>query len=156
MAMARADDWKHLPFGAVTAIPYDAEFSLAQFELLQHGLVPQAMEDKWFVYFEAPNLYFHRSWTGQAFYRVTLQPSPTGCAVGEAVCSSEVLDNADPGYHVQLLGFVITNLLLGQARAFPRPAGIKEPQAGVYQHAVAGTRHAERIVARKPWWKFWG
>jgi hypothetical protein len=155
MTMATAEDWKHLPFDAVSVIPYVAEFSLAQFERLRCGLVPQAMEDKWFIYFEAPDLCFHRSWTGQAVYRLRLEPSPAGYAVVKAVCSSDVLKNADPSYHTQLLGFLITNLLLGEARAFPRPAGISEPQAGVYQHSVAGTGYAERIVARKPWWKFW-
>jgi hypothetical protein len=28
------------------------------------GLIPRAMEDKWYIYFENDCLYFHRSWTG--------------------------------------------------------------------------------------------
>ena len=39
-------------------------FTEEQYQKLQKGLIPKAMEDKWYIYFENDCLYFHRSWTG--------------------------------------------------------------------------------------------
>ena len=38
--------------------------------LIARGCVPQAMEDKWFIYMEDSHLIFRRSWTGILIYRV--------------------------------------------------------------------------------------
>ena len=153
--VATAEDWKRLPFKNVRLVPYAREFSPDQFERLRLGLLPQAMEDKWFIYFEEPYLYFHRSWTGQAVYRVKVRSSPAGHAVEEAVCALEVIQHDGLDYEAELLDFLTANLLLGEARPFPKPAGLKEPHAGLYQHVTAGTGYAERVVGRRPWWKFW-
>jgi len=32
------------------------------------GLVPEEIEDKWFIYWEDDTLFFHRSWTGNCIY----------------------------------------------------------------------------------------
>jgi len=47
-------------------------FSQEQYLKLQEGLIPKAMEDKWFIYFENDSLYFHRSWTGLGIYRAEI------------------------------------------------------------------------------------
>jgi len=47
-------------------------FSHEQYLKLQKGLIPKAMEDKWFIYFEEDCLYFHRSWTGLGIYRAEI------------------------------------------------------------------------------------
>ena len=47
---------------------YEQLFTNVDAERLQEGLVPQVMEDKWFVYFENDWLYLHRSWTGSLVY----------------------------------------------------------------------------------------
>ena len=47
-------------------------FSQEQYLKLQKGLIPKAMEDKWFIYFENDSLYFHRSWTGLGIYRAEI------------------------------------------------------------------------------------
>ena len=39
-----------------------------QLETLKRGHVPQAMEDKWFWFYEDDRLYIHRSWTGICIY----------------------------------------------------------------------------------------
>ncbi len=153
--MATADDWKHLPFGQVTAIPYSAEFSATQFDILRRGLVPEVMEDKWFIYYAEPDLAFHRSWTGQAVYRVTLQPVASGYSVAAAVRATVGAELCNHEYEAELLGFLISNLLLGEHRAFPVSNGVSEPVPGLYQHAVAGTGYIEKVVSARPWWKFW-
>ena len=43
---------------------YEYVFNDADAERLREGLIPAAMEDKWFVYFDHGWLYLHRSWTG--------------------------------------------------------------------------------------------
>jgi hypothetical protein len=147
--------WKHKPFGEVTSIPYRATFNAAQFERLKDGLIPAAMEDKWFVYFEEPQLLFHRSWTGQAVYRIAIQGDGSVFKVTNAECDSAILAQSDPEYAAELLNFLVRNLLLGEAIPFPRPQGATEPLPGVLQHAVAGTGYRERVVRTKPWWRFW-
>ena len=48
------------------------EFSEEQYQQLQKGLIPEQMEDKWYIYFEDNWLYFHRSWTGNGVYRTQI------------------------------------------------------------------------------------
>ena len=53
-------------------------------ELMMNGHKPKSMDDKWFIYYEAPWLYFHRSWTGHCIYKLKLDGSPAGVRVIEA------------------------------------------------------------------------
>ncbi|WP_260923217.1 hypothetical protein [Novosphingobium sp. 9] len=148
-------DWKRLPFEDMVAIPYRADFSQEQFEKLSAGLLPRAMEDKWFVYLDDNELCFHRSWTGQGIYKIMIAQDGEIYAVTNALCSTKMLEASDREYQSELLDFLICNLLLGETKPFPRPAGITEQLPGVYQHAISGTGYREKIVAKKPWWKLW-
>jgi len=47
-------------------------FSEEQYLKLQKGLIPQKMEDKWYINFENDWLYFHRSWTGAEILRTEI------------------------------------------------------------------------------------
>ena len=47
-------------------------FTEEQYHRLQKGLIPTAMEDKWFIYCENDCLHFHRSWTGLELYRAPI------------------------------------------------------------------------------------
>lgn len=152
---AEPNQWKHLPFRSVSPVPYSRVFSGLEYERLAQGLIPQDMEDKWFIYLEDLKLLFHRSWTGQAVYQVTLREVADGYSVESAVCSDEILERSDNEYQAKLLDFLIGNLLLGETKAFPRPAEINEQMPGVFQHVISGTGYSETIVARKPWWRFW-
>jgi hypothetical protein len=60
---ASQTSWKCEPFNEGVPIPYQAAFDSGQFARLKEGLVPQQMEDKWFIYYEEPYLFLHRSWT---------------------------------------------------------------------------------------------
>ena len=48
----------------VAELSYNRIFNAEEYSKLILGLKPQAMEDKWFVYFDEGYLYLHRSWTG--------------------------------------------------------------------------------------------
>ena len=158
---ATSGSWKRTAFTSGIALPYTSAFTTQEFERLQLGLVPREMEDKWFVYFEAPYLYFHRSWTGQAVYRVTLENRSDSAEVTEAFWASELANQGKttPAYEAQLLGFLVSNLLLGKHEPFPVPESLANASApaGVYQHHVAGTGYREQVVPgrSKPWWRFW-
>jgi hypothetical protein len=64
-------------------------FTDAEGERLMLGHIPRNMEDKWFIFFEAGWLYFHRSWTGHCIYGVRLDGSPVGVGVVESWASRD-------------------------------------------------------------------
>jgi hypothetical protein len=152
---ALAESSKREPFTIGLPIPYRADFAEADYIRIREGLIPREMEDKWFVYFEEPNLFLHRSWTGKPAYRVTFAAIGQSVSVVEALCTTDLLQVNGPQYQARLLDFLISNLLLGQAKPFPMPDGVKEPAKGVFQHAVSGTGYPEVIAEPRPWWRFW-
>jgi hypothetical protein len=140
------------PIKGWAPIPYDAVFTAEEFGRLKHGLNPLAMEDKWKISYEEPHLLFYRSWTGKPVFRITLTKREDGGAtVGEASLSKDLAANSLYGadYQVRLLGFLIGNLLLGQATSFPVPPGMKDQPRGVYQHYISGTGFQEETLTPK-------
>ena len=133
--------WKTRPFNEGVPIPYRGAFDHEQFSGLKQGLVPQQMEDKWFIYYEEPYLFLHRSWTGQPVYRLTLRPSQGGAEVTEALWSKDPADASelDSEYQVKLIGFLLSNLVLGMDTPFPVPNDLNKTQRAVLQHHVSGT-----------------
>ena len=59
------------------------QFTVKQFSKIIKGLIPQQMEDKWFIYYEDGWLYFHRSWTGFGIYKAKLEKVNTGYVINE-------------------------------------------------------------------------
>ena len=47
------------------------KYSKEEFEQIKRGIVPEEMEEKWFIYFEDDKLYFHRSWSGSIIFIAT-------------------------------------------------------------------------------------
>ena len=84
MSRARAADWNRLAHPEQRELlAFHAEFDSAELAQISQGLVPQAMEDKWFIYLDEDDwLYFHRSWTGACIYAVQLLRSAEGARVG--------------------------------------------------------------------------
>lgn len=152
---AEPSHWKNEPFGKTVSIPFQRSFDDAEVETLAQGLIPEAMEDKWFIYLDGSQLCFFRSWTGQPVYRVTLEMNEGGYIVADAEIDANVFDTEDAEYEARLLGFLISNLLLGQNEPFPRPKGINEPIPGILQHHVAGTGYSEQTPPSRQWWRFW-
>jgi hypothetical protein len=138
------------------ALPYHATFSAREFERIKRGLIPHAMEDKWFIYYEAPHLHLHRSWTGQGVYRLAFNETLDGAQSIEVVCAEEVLGRSTVAYQTRLLHWLIHNLLLGANEPFPLPSE-ESGLDGVLQHHIAGTGYAETepTNARRRWWSRW-
>jgi hypothetical protein len=141
---AGPDDWKRLPFAAMSPIPYRATFDRAQFEAIAQGLVPEEMEDKWFAYFHDHALCLHRSWTGQGVYRLTFSSDGETHSVTAAACATETLEKSDAAHQAALVDFLICNLLLGQSKPFPRH---ERSTPGLTQFAFSGTTFPETAVA---------
>ena len=53
-------------------INFSMQFTDEQFYKITNGLIPEEMEDKWFVFFENNWLYFHRSWTGYCQFKIRI------------------------------------------------------------------------------------
>jgi uncharacterized protein (TIGR01777 family) len=144
---ATADSWKVLPFVDGALLEYQATFDAVELERLSAGLVPEAMEDKWFIYYEKPYLHLHSSWTGHPVFRVTLEESASGAIVAEARRSplpDRPLEGLDLAYEAKLLDFLVSNLLLRKAKPFPVPKGMEQLAPGIYQHVVSGTGYQEQ------------
>ncbi len=151
---ASAESWKRIAFSGGVALSYTSAFTPEEFKQLQLGLIPREMEDKWFIYFEAPHLFFHRSWTGQPVYRIALDPSGKGAVVREALWSADLASQGKStrSYEALLLDFLISNLLLGRSKPFPvpeSPTGGPVPEK-VYQHHISGTGYTELAVPCRP------
>lgn len=97
------------------------------------------MEDKWFIYFDAGWLHFHRSWTGAQIYALRLTQTPNAIVVTESWVSRDPQHHkgTDTAYDRRLLAFLIDALLLGKPDAkFPLPAGHAGPP-GAAQHMAS-------------------
>src|SRR5690349_8009086 len=85
MTRATTNSWKTLPAPTLREpLGFDADFSDQDATKLLEGLVPEQMEDKWFIYHADGWLRFHRSWTGAMIYWLRLDRSPTGFRVTES------------------------------------------------------------------------
>lgn len=119
---ATPGSWKSEPLPANRArLKLEHAFSAAEWDALQQGVIPEEMEDKWFIYEERGWLYFHRSWTGFCVFQVQLKKSPTGGEIAEAWVNrnKEQYTCVDDAYDAQLLSWLIDVLLLKRPALFP-------------------------------------
>ena len=87
---ASKSDWKTLePPTRRESLNYEQTFDAAEASRLREGLVPEAMEDKWFVYYQEGWLYLHRSWTGSLVYWLRLDESAGAARVVESFVSRD-------------------------------------------------------------------
>jgi len=94
--IARREDWKALPLPkARAAISIDRRYTNEELSLIREGCIPKQMEDKWFVFFEEPWCFIHRSWTGFCIYQVKFEQA------GESFRIVEALANRDSDQHAE-------------------------------------------------------
>jgi hypothetical protein len=119
--VASSTSWKRTPFNEGVPLRYRAAFDARQFVLIKAGHIPRDMDDKWFIYYEDPCLYLHRSWTGLPAYRVTLKNTSDGAEAVEALRSIPLADSSQVNldYEAALLDFFMSNILLGEAKPLP-------------------------------------
>lgn len=152
--IAKPDSWKTLPLPTTRAdLEFSASYTPTEFARIQQGLIPEQMEDKWFIYYDNLWLYFHRSWTGAGIYGVRFATTETGAAIVESWVSRDPAQYKESplDYDRALLGFLIDAFLLGKHVRFPVPGRVSTgAPAGVYQHHVVGRAYPEsRITPKK-------
>lgn len=130
-------------------VVYRDEFADHEFELLSLGLVPQQMEDKWFIYFDGLSAHLHRSWTGQHVYRINFAPKSRGFTVDQAWVAT---DAAQGQLDAALLRFLIRGLILGQDVPFPVPLGVDAEQEPVFKHALVGQQPGATVAVAPSSW----
>ncbi len=63
-------------------LPFRRSFTEAEVGILRCGLIPHAMEDKWFGILRSGSLDFYRSWTGYHIYSLPMREVSGGIEVG--------------------------------------------------------------------------
>lgn len=123
MRNAVQSDWQNepLPMSRAT-VRLDHRFRKEEMAKIRRGLVPQEMEDKWFIYWSDDTLYLHRSWTGFCIYAVRFESLQDG---GARMAEAQV--NRDPEQYretsdaidADTLLMLVKTLLLRQAPDLP-------------------------------------
>ncbi len=115
MEIATKERWQNHQIDNPKKIDFSIRFSDKQFEKLKHGLIPQQMEDKWFIFYENDWLYFHRSWTGFGLYKAQLIKEQEGYSIKEfwAERNQEKYKNEDDNTDIDNISFLIARGLLG-------------------------------------------
>ena len=127
------------------SVTLDRVFSPQDMDGICRGVVPETMDDKWFIYWKEDALFFHRSWTGFCIYVVRF------AADGDAWRMMQADVNRDPRQHqetdtdrdARLIGCLIDVLLLHRHAAFPHAGSPRESALadwGVVGRALMG-RH---------------
>jgi len=115
--IATRESWTVLPLPEYrAALGFAETYTSADFERLKCGLIPEEMEDKWFIFYEDPWLYFHRSWTGAGIYGVEFHASHQGASVAASWVSRDATQYGETStdHDRDLLKFLIDALLLGK------------------------------------------
>lgn len=118
--IAKPTDWNTKPMPEKNAcISLNREFSEDQMAKIKVGVVPEEMEDKWFVFFKDDVLYFHRSWTGYCIYMLQFKQIDNEWLATEFIVNQDAhqymeTDNNDR----RKLSYLIDMLLLKQTSDF--------------------------------------
>jgi len=146
MNTATQDSWKRLPLPEKKrSLGFTAHYTDADAELIMQGLIPQQMEDKWFIYFSEGWLYFLRSWTGAYIFALRLDGSPAGVRVIDSWVNRDPTQyiGDDDSYDRKLVAFLIDAFLLKKSAQFPVPESQSGYQPGVVQHNYVGRAYQE-------------
>lgn len=132
MRTARATDWNALPLPdqrATLAIGWDC--SADEMARIRQGLIPEQMEDKWFLYWHDSALYCHRSWTGFCIFvaRFAERDGRWTLVDAEVNRNPEEYDQKSDEADIELLRFLIEKLLLDRDTPLLSRSASPEPVA---------------------------
>jgi len=122
MRIAQPTDWQTTALPADrTTIRLDRLFSPEQMKRIRLGLVPEEMEDKWFIYWQDDTLFFHRSWTGFCIYVVHFQRQGDTFRMiqAEANRGPQPYGETSDAKDAAMISYLIDVLLLRQDASFP-------------------------------------
>jgi hypothetical protein len=88
--IAKRNMWKTNPFPETfESFQLDRTYNVSKFEKLIEGIVPEEMEDKWFVFYEEPWLFLHHSWSGDGEFKVRFESADGGRRVAEVLAARD-------------------------------------------------------------------
>ncbi|WP_444912304.1 hypothetical protein [Microbulbifer sp. PAAF003] len=136
--------------GKSELIEYHRQFSHGEYKQLQQGLTARSMDEKWNGYFHDGRFYLCRSWTGVCIYELDLVETESGCSAENTRVNRDPSQyrETDNRYDVLLLDFLISNLILGEPKPFPRRSTDDVP-GEVEQYSVAGVRVTGGDIGKK-------
>lgn len=106
-------------------------FSPQEIQYIQAGVVPEAMEDKWFIYWNDDHLFFHRSWTGFCIYVVHFVADGDDYQMIDADVNRdpEQYKGTNDAYDAKMISYLIDVLLLKKQACFPSVETDSDKQA---------------------------
>lgn len=129
------------------ALLVELVFTAEEFSLIQIGLIPQGMDEKWFIYFADDVLHFHRSWTGNEIYQLGLN-SDNPNAIETTFCwvtrDPEQYKGTDDAEDVAILNWIIDRLLLNKTVSYPVTVGLSPEQIAVLRHNHIGNSRSNQ------------
>jgi hypothetical protein len=95
-------------------VPLAVRYTRAQTERISNGLLPRDMDDKWFIYREGDEIFFHRSWTGMCVFVARIEEDIDGSTLVEAAVRHDPKARSphDAARDVGVLLEIIDHLLL--------------------------------------------
>lgn len=114
-----------MPDEHIKTVLSDYAYTQEEFDLIQKGLYPEAMEDKWIIHFEDNMLYFYRSWTGLCIYTVEffsfLHREKPRYGIKDITINrnKDQYGETDDFWDASLVYYMITSMLLGIAEEPP-------------------------------------
>jgi hypothetical protein len=129
MKIAKPNDFRTIPFpDKYVTIDINISYSKTDKNNIIKGLIPEVMEDKWFVFYDRGVLNFHRSWTGYCIYRIYCSDDNDNFVLTHADVNrnqrqySETDDNIDRA----MIPYLINILLLNKSDISPYNKSDKE------------------------------
>ena len=122
MRTAKEEDWTTQPLPAQrTTVLLERSFSDQEMQQIRAGLIPEEMEDKWFIYWKDDALFFHRSWTGFCIYVARFEQADGSWRMTRADVNRDPEQYAGPSDErdAQIVSYLVDVLLLHQSAAFP-------------------------------------
>ena len=119
----------------------DGTIASADFERIRAGYVPSGPQDKWFIYYDAPWLAFHRSQTGTCVFQLRVEPDDDHFRAPILRVNRDVSQyrNQNDEYDVELMAYLIDRFLLGRNNVpLPLPRGVHQRHRAAHERHVVG------------------
>ena len=117
---AQQSSWKIIPIPDLhkIVVPYNRTFTTKEYERIKFGVVPMAMEDKWFAYFENDRLYWSRSWTGHGVFEVYFDRLSKEAVITKVIANNDPeLIKGNPNF-ASILDDLLSNLCAEAKKIF--------------------------------------
>lgn len=144
-----AASWKTKPMPkAQKELSLSGVYTEAEYEQISLGSLPQSQADKWFIYLADEWLCFHRSWTGTCVFKLQIMLGNCKYHVTKAIvnCDPEQYRSTSDQQDVQLIAYLIDQLLLNRFAPLPTPQNMSAENTQRHQKHVMGTEDVNEVI----------